>query len=516
MKNLKEIIRKLSSLSMLGIVLFYTGCAEKTPEEIAAENKKNSALAVRRAQVMIFEGKNADAINTLEDASQKYGMGAEISEALAYAYSQDGQFSSAAMCFEKASDLKGGDPQLQISAAKTYEQGGALESAIKAYEKYLKLKPNDAIVWKALASCCNKAKFYQDALKNYLAAIKASGKDPNTLEATEIGSLFLKTGNIHQAQRWLEAAFAATLPENKETRKTILENLIAVYLSQKDMNSVEKAIANADAINKSIVDTVYPELRKQIADFKQKLKEAEETFKIEQKKKEEEAKLAEEKAKTEAIEKAKLEEQEKLKAEEEAKKKDSQKIEEEKAKASEKDSDEETSETIKESESAIQDIVEENVVEEKSTPLQETYKRLEAGDAKLAERSAHIAVADNRTSPEAWTALAKTYEAQNKANDSFLASREALKLNPDDINATLYYLKNASRVQSNEQFLNSLYSAHRKFPNNVEILVGLARTYNVLKDKPNAKYFYAKFLREAIKEHPLYEEMQTEYDALIK
>ncbi|MFR6032793.1 MAG: hypothetical protein ACLUKN_06185 [Bacilli bacterium] len=42
---------------------------------------------------------------------------------------------------------------------------------------------------------------------------------------------------------------------------------------------------------------------------------------------------------------------------------------------------------------------------------------------------------------------------------------------PDDINATLFYLRNASRIQNNEIFLNGLYRAHEKFPNNVEILV---------------------------------------------
>ena len=235
--------------------------------------------------MLIFDGKTADAIVMLEEASQKYGTGVELCEALAYAYSQEGKFADAAMCFEKASDLKGGDPSLQISAAKTYEQAGVLDSAIKAYEKYLKLKPGDAVAWKSLASCCVKAEYYEDALKHYLAAIKAIGRDPNTTEAAEIGELFIKNGNAHQAQRWLEAAYAVTLPENAEVKKKLLSNLIAVYLSLKDMGKLERAVNDADAIDKNLVESAYPGLHAKIADFKAKLKEAEEAFKTEQKKK---------------------------------------------------------------------------------------------------------------------------------------------------------------------------------------------------------------------------------------
>ena len=78
-----------------------------------------------------------------------------------------------------------------------------------------------------------------------------------------------------------------------------------------------------------------------------------------------------------------------------------------------------------------------------------------------------------------------------------MAPREAYVRAPDDINATLFYLRNASRIQNNEIFLNSLYRAHEKFPNNVEILVGLARTYKLIGDNRNAKYFYNVFLNMA-------------------
>lgn len=92
-----------------------------------------------------------------------------------------------------------------------------------------------------------------------------------------------------------------------------------------------------------------------------------------------------------------------------------------------------------------------------------------------------------------------------------MAAAEAYKRNPDDIDATLFYLRNASRVLNNEKFLNKVYLAHEKFPNNPEIWVDLARTYKLMGDKRNALFFYRHFLANTPKEHILYEEMEEEY-----
>ena len=96
-----------------------------------------------------------------------------------------------------------------------------------------------------------------------------------------------------------------------------------------------------------------------------------------------------------------------------------------------------------------------------------------------------------------------------------MAARESYVRNPDDINATLLYIRTASGVQNNEQFLNTLYAARKKFPNNSEIMLGLARTYKLLGDKPNARFFYESFLNGTPKEHPLYDEVSEEFEKYI-
>lgn len=523
---------KLIAIFLLSALSFgLCACSEKTPEQIAAENAKKTDIAVRRSKVFLFDEKPAQAIQMLEQVYQECGPSALLCEALADAYAQDGQLPSAAMFYDRAADLKNGDPELEINAAKCYEQSNLPDSAVKAYSKYLKSKPQDMVAWKAMAKCLEKQEKYQEALNAYLAALKAAGRNPTSAEAASIGILFTKIGNVPQARRWLEAAYKATIPENVDTRREILLSLLSVYLAEKETVLLNATVEELDKMEPNLVREKYPQLHAQLTEFFKNLKEAEEALKAEKAKKE-----AEEKAKKEAEEKAKKEAQEAKAISESAKKEEnagSQAAPEPGKPAS--PAQQTNSQPPQDPKSAITEIfsiAEEQMrdVEIKDESPEDTLKSAEGsfekllelskrslakGDAKTAEQAAHRAIAANRNDSQGWRALAKAYELQNRDNDSYMAAREAYVRAPDDINATLFYLRNASRIQNNEIFLNSLYRAHEKFPNNVEILVGLARTYKLIGDNRNAKYFYNVFLNMAPKEHPLYKEMYDELEELL-
>lgn len=533
---------KLIAIFLLSALSFgLCACSEKTPEQIAAENAKKTDIAVRRSKVFLFDEKPAQAIQMLEQVYQECGPSALLCEALADAYAQDGQLPSAAMFYDRAADLKNGDPELEINAAKCYEQSNLPDSAVKAYSKYLKSKPQDMVAWKAMAKCLEKQEKYQEALNAYFAALKAAGRNPTSAEAASIGILFTKIGNVPQARRWLEAAYKATIPENVDTRREILLSLLSVYLAEKETVLLNATVEELDKMEPNLVREKYPQLHAQLTEFFKNLKEAEEALKAEKAKKEAEEKEkakkeAEEKAKKEAEEKAKKEAQEAKAISESAKKEEnagSQAAPEPGKPAS--PAQQTNSQPPQDPKSAITEIfsiAEEQIrdVEIKDESPEDTLKSAEGsfekllelskrslakGDAKTAEQAAHRAIAANRNDSQGWRALAKAYELQNRDNDSYMAAREAYVRAPDDINATLFYLRNASRIQNNEIFLNSLYRAHEKFPNNVEILVGLARTYKLIGDNRNAKYFYNVFLNMAPKEHPLYKEMYDELEELL-
>ena len=546
MKFLK-IMQENFTFKLIAIFLFSAlsfglcACSEKTPEQIAAENAKKTDIAVRRSKVFLFDEKPAQAIQMLEQVYQECGPSALLCEALADAYAQDGQLPSAAMFYDRAADLKNGDPELEINAAKCYEQSNLPDSAVKAYSKYLKSKPQDMVAWKAMAKCLEKQEKYQEALNAYLAALKAAGRNPTSAEAASIGILFTKIGNVPQARRWLEAAYKATIPENVDTRREILLSLLSVYLAEKETVLLNATVEELDKMEPNLVREKYPQLHAQLTEFFKNLKEAEEAIKAEKAKKEAEEKEkakkeAEEKAKKEAEEKAKKEAQEAKAISESAKKEENagSQAEPEPGKPA-SPAQQTNSQPPQDPKSAITEtfsIAEEQIrdVEIKDESPEDTLKSAEGsfekllelskrslakGDAKTAEQAAHRAIAANRNDSQGWRALAKAYELQNRDNDSYMAAREAYVRAPDDINATLFYLRNASRIQNNEIFLNSLYRAHEKFPNNVEILVGLARTYKLIGDNRNAKYFYNVFLNMAPKEHPLYKEMYDELEELL-
>ena len=480
-------------------VALLSGCGEKSPEQIAAENKKQSELSVRRAQVLMFENKSAEAIKLLEETYQKCGSRPELCENLAYAYMQNGQLASAAMFFENAAAQKGGDAELQISAAKAYEQSKAFDSAAKAYEKSLKINPADPVARRALASCYEKLEKYPEALNSMMEGLRVSGRNPNTAEAAKIGNLFVKTGNAIQARKWLEAAFKATLPENVETRREILVGLITVYLAQKETALLDTAVNELDKIAPNEIDQKYPKLRKQLQDFKDSLKAAEEAIKNAERKKAEELKAAEEAKKAKEAEAQKAAE-------------DTKKAESEKSEAKPEADEEKAEDAPVEQKTDIKDETDTPAKpSEYDTLVQKCYDAIAKGDAAEAEKSAHLAIAENSAPEAAWRALAKAYEMSDKHNDSYMAASEAYKRNPDDIDATLFYLRNASRVLNNEKFLNKVYLAHEKFPNNPEIWVDLARTYKLMGDKRNALFFYRHFLANTPKEHILYDEMEEEY-----
>ena len=505
LKSLRFILAAFAVCSLL------SACGEKTPEQIAAERKAEIERSVRRSQVLLFENKAKDAISLLEKTNSECGNSPELCEALAYAYIQDGKSLEAAMLFEKASDLKSGNPEILINSAKSYQQSNDLESAARAYEKYLKIRPGDPVAQRSIAAIYDTLGKPRESLNALLAALKASGRNPSTSEAAKIGNLFVKVGNSAQARSWLEAAWAATIPENVQIRKEILAGLITVYLADKETALLEDAVKKIDAIDPAYIQQNYPNLRQQLDAFRKSLQEAQEALKAAEMKKKQE----EEKAKAEAEAKAKAEAEAKTKAEKE--------------KAALENANKTGNNPSGEFAAAIDEKpvpgaplkeADSNAPAKKAASKFEIYTAqahdaLNKNDGKAAQKAAHLAISENRTSSEAWRTLAKAYEASGKFNDSYLASKEALSLNPDDINATLYYLRNASRVQSNEKFLNSLYQAHEKFPSNPEILIGLARTYRAMGDMRNAKFFYKTFTDDTPKEHPLYREISDEYEEML-
>ena len=504
--------KNILTLVLCALALACAGCVPKSPETLAKERRANIDAVVARAQTMMFEEKLAEAQDILKKAYETYGSDLKICETLAYAYSQDNQPALAAVYFEKASAESGADSVLMLNAAKAYERANALESAEKMYKKYLAREHKDFLAWKSLAAVYENSSRFNEALEARFSALKVAGRNPNTAEACAIGLLFVKLGNKTQALRWLEPALKASSEENVQTRTQILCALIDIYLSDKNMPALEGAIAELEKINPQTLQQQYPELKKQLDDFKKKLDEAKAALESEKQKKIQEElaakKAAEEKAKAEA-EKKKLEEQKRLEQEKKA-------AEEEAAKRAAEAGKKDGGKTAGQGNAQAPVENEAAEIKDVSTPvsaqdfIKKTYEDIEAKDYKAAAKNAHKAVSKDYGSYETWKALAKAYEADGKKTDAYLAARESLLRNPDDLDSNLYFLRCAAKVVPNYRLIDRLFEAHTKFPSNSEILLGLARAYAIEKKPNNAMHFYRRFLEASAPDNPWREDAARE------
>ncbi len=275
----------------------------KTKAELSEEE------AIGQSRTFLFDNNPSGAIDVLQKSYAKYGESEAICEALAYAFSQDAQYASAAIYFDKAFKLSDNNAFLALNAARAYEQCGILDSALSFYEKYLELKPKDFNIWKSYISLLEKNKNYKKALNAYDGFLGNAGRNPYTSEAYDIADLYLKQKDYSQAQVWFEAALKACDESNVSLKSDILIGLMEVSVAQSDIDGLEKYDAMLELINPNILKAKYPKLassknsmlQKAKVDKEKSLKEATKALELENAKKLAEAKhLEEEKASVES------------------------------------------------------------------------------------------------------------------------------------------------------------------------------------------------------------------------
>ena len=484
---------------------FLGACSKMTPEEKKARQQQQIASLVAKAQTLVSEGKTLEAVAMLEDAYSKYGDESALCENMAVAYAASGQFAGAGMYYEKAGDLNSEKPELYLFSADAYERVGSYPAAIGAYKKYLAANPKSPLAWKSMSAAMERENLYEQALNAYLSGISRanSGRDPSADEAARVGLLFLKVKNGVQARKWLESAYEAASPANAEARSKILLGLVEIYLDSKEMDLLQKAYSDLCALDPELAKKNFPGLEAQLAEFSKKLAEAKEAIR----KAEEEKRLAEEEAERKAEEARKLEE--KKKAEEEARKaEEAKKAEEDKKKAEEEAA-------ARAGLNPLRDIdpINDEPAEVRQQRL--VFERLDEKKPAEAERLAQALVFDHPDSPAAWMTLSKVHTARGNDRAAYFAAREAAMKDKKSVEPTLLYISTAAKVLDVENFLDLVYRAREQFPQNSEIMLGLARVYSSLGNLVEARHFYGQFLQRADLNHPLRPEAQKEYEAIM-
>jgi tetratricopeptide (TPR) repeat protein len=121
-----------------------------------------------------------------------------------------------------------------------------------------------------------------------------------------------------------------------------------------------------------------------------------------------------------------------------------------------------------------------------------------------------IAIDNQRAS--IWSQLAQTYKRDQQLKNAESTALEAIRLDTNNINYTLNYLRIIQNFKAPKAFLAELETAYARFPLSPEITLSLARAYQKISmDVEAARQFYQRFI-EIAPAHPL----RPEADAALQ
>ena len=108
-----------------------------------------------------------------------------------------------------------------------------------------------------------------------------------------------------------------------------------------------------------------------------------------------------------------------------------------------------------------------------------------------------------------WNALSKVYLIDGQAKNAATTALEATRLNPENIEYVLDYLRVVQRVKKSADFIKELEIAYDRFPRSPEITLSLARGYHKIGGNDYAaSILYQRFI-EIAPTHPLRPEAEA-------
>ena len=535
-----------------------------------SSNEEKKAAQIKDALSLSEKGANAEALKILEKLATQHPDDIEILKSIGQVYSADGDASMASLFLEQAYLQSPNDTELLFQTYQSLD--AAKQPAGHLLEKLAEQTPEAMTprLWTRLGQVRQAANLIQPALDAFLKGVDPNKAKPAPETAVAIGQLFVKVGNLPQAEYWLKMA-----ADNDEPNAlTALFSLLEINLRQEDWADAEATITQLDtqfpgAVEASQWEQARQELtrwRKSQDEMKAKLAEAQA---------DEKAVEAEPKAAATVVEAAQvLESDENSKRSETAltdskaqiiadmeaaeamadapaieinEEADVTLVQDNKVSASDPSITIEpavpmtTVEVGSDQASAAEEttlaVDADTSIDPAPTPIVEAFPSLEAepepialstssrpltveelmADAETATldrdfKSAirkywtAIGIANNRA--EVWNLLSRAYLVDGQLNNAETTALEAVRLEPRQVTHTLDYLRVAQRSLPPEDFLAELETAYARFPTSPEITLSIARGHErISQDRPTARNLYLRFI-DIAPNHPLIPEAQ--------
>ena len=540
-------------ITLITISVWLAGC--KSPEE-------KKAAQIKDALSLSEKGSNAEALKMLEELATQYPDDIVILKSIGLIYKADGDAGMASLFLEQAYLQSPDDTELLFQTYQSLD--AAKQPASDLLEKLAERAP-DAMtpeLWTRLGQARQAANQVQPALDAFLKGVDPDKAKPTPESAAAIGQLFVKVGNLPQAESWLKMAADSDDPN----ALTALFDLLEINLRQNNWADAETTIAQLDTQFPGAVEaSQWQQARQELVRWRESQEEMKATLAKAQANK----KAIETEARAATVE---IETSQVVKSDEDSGGSETV-ITEDKAQiiadmqAAEAMADAPAIEIAEEADDLIEDnksiasdpsitldttdpkttaevdysqvaTVEETAVEQAPTPIVEAFPTSEAepttvtlptssppqtveelmADAETATldrdfKSAirkywtAISIANNRA--EVWNLLSRAYLVDGQLNNAETTALEAVRLEPRRVAYTLDYLRVAQRSLAPEDFLAELETAYARFPVSPEITLSIARGHELIsQDRSAARNLYLRFI-DIAPNHPLIPQAQN-------
>ena len=540
-------------ITLITISVWLAGC--KSPEE-------KKAAQIKDALSLSEKGSNAEALKMLEELATQYPDDIVILKSIGLIYKADGDAGMASLFLEQAYLQSPDDNELLFQTYQSLD--AAKQPANHLLEKLAERAPEAMTpeLWTRLGQARQAANQVQPALDAFLKGVDPDKAKPAPESAAAIGQLFVKVGNLPQAESWLKMAADSDDPN----ALTALFDLLEINLRQNNWADAEATIAQLDTQFPGAVEaSQWQQARQELVRWRESQEEMKATLAKAQANK----KAIETEARAATVE---IETSQVVKSDEDSGGSETV-ITEDKAQiiadmeAAEAMADAPAIEIAEEADDLIEDnksiasdpsitldttdpkttaevdysqvaTVEETAVEQAPTPIVEAFPTSEAepttvtlppssppqtveelmADAETATldrdfKSAirkywtAISIANNRA--EVWNLLSRAYLVDGQLNNAETTALEAVRLEPRRVTYTLDYLRVAQRSLAPEDFLAELETAYARFPVSPEITLSIARGHELIsQDRSAARNLYLRFI-DIAPNHPLIPQAQN-------
>ena len=228
------------------------------------EEKKASQIV--QARSYSEGGAPSEALEILEKLAEQYPNDEEILGSIGLVYTTNGDFKTAAFFLEQAYLQAPNDNE------RLYLAYQGLEAANLPAGELLEKIANQATdrmtpeLWVRLGEIRENKNKLQPALEAYLKGADPETTKPSSELAASIGDLFVKIGNLSQAEIWLQIAAS----EEGPNALTALFGLLEINLRQQDWIKAENIIAQLDKQFPGAIDaSEWEETRQQIVSWRE-------------------------------------------------------------------------------------------------------------------------------------------------------------------------------------------------------------------------------------------------------